>query len=93
MERLLQALRSLYIACFTSLNPQELGTVVLPNSQMRKLRFSHWIYAQFCWLQSSEVFFFFSPFQFAWGLGCSMRDLPYSLQEVGSLVESCELLV
>lgn len=59
MERLLQALRSLYIACFTSLNPQELGTVVLPNSQMRKLRFSHWIYAQFCWLQSSEVFFFF----------------------------------
>lgn len=41
MERLLQALRSLYIACFTSLNPQELGTVVLPNSQMRKLRFSH----------------------------------------------------
>ena len=62
MERLLQALRSLYIACFTSLNPQELGTVVLPNSQMRKLRFSHWIYAQFCWLQSSEVFFFFPPF-------------------------------
>lgn len=52
------------------LNPQELGTVVLPNSQMRKLRFSHWIYAQFCWLQSSEVFFF--SFQFAWGLGCSM---------------------
>lgn len=61
MECLLQALCSLCIACFTSLNPQELGTVVLPNSQMRKLRFSRClIYTQFCWLQSSEGFFIFS---------------------------------